>query len=326
MLADLRSHLAEKLAVVERSGVEESVHFGHACVVDRGGDIVLAVGDPDAEVLARSTLKPLQALAAIGAGAELDAVQTAVAAGSHTGEQRHQALAAQILSRHKIPVTALKCPADWPEDEPTRHAMIRRRQGKSRLAMNCSGKHAAMLAASSRMGWDLDSYLDPGHPMQARIFKLVEDLAGQAAAAKAVDGCGAPTVALSVRGLAVMAVAIACDSTVGEAMLKHPWAVGGAGHINTAVMRATPGLIAKGGAEGVLVMALTSGLGVAVKIIDGSPRASTLVALELLRSVGIDVEDALAGARAPVAGGSHPVGAIRATPQLRSTKSTGAGR
>ncbi len=68
--------------------------------------------------------------------------------------------------------------------------------------MNCSGKHAAMLATCVAAGWPTASYTDPGHPLQAQIRQAVERLAGEPVAAIGVDGCGAPLFAISLTGLA----------------------------------------------------------------------------------------------------------------------------
>ncbi|GAA2901233.1 asparaginase [Streptosporangium fragile] len=311
------------LAEVVRSGFVESVHFGSAVALAPDGTVAVARGRADAPVLPRSSAKPFQALACLLAGADLRGPRLAIAAGSHTGEDRHVRLVAEMLAEAGLGFDALGCPADWPEDEATRHALIRDGRAASPERMNCSGKHAAMLAAAVASGWETGSYLDADHPVQRRVGAVVEELSGEKAAHVAVDGCGAPLFGLSLTGLAravrelVVAEPGTAPRAVADAMREHPEYVGGTGHVNTSLMRALPGAVAKGGAEGVLVVALATGHAAAVKVIDGSPRATTAIALAVLRAAGGDVTAAADFARVPVLGGGVPVGEIHAVEEER---------
>ncbi|MDP9867062.1 MULTISPECIES: asparaginase [Streptosporangium] len=304
------------LAEVVRSGFSESVHFGSAVGLAPDGGTAVARGLVGAPVLPRSSAKPFQALACLLSGADLHGPRLAIAAGSHTGEDFHVRLVAEMLGEAGLGFEALGCPTDWPEDESTRHGLIREGLAASRERMNCSGKHAAMLTASVASGWAVDSYLDPDHPVQRRVRSVVEELSGEETAHVAVDGCGAPLFGLSLTGLAraVQALVLTAPGTapraVADAMREYPEYVGGTGHVNTSLMRALPGAVAKGGAEGVLVVALASGHAAAVKVIDGSPRATTAIALATLRAAGGDVSTAGEFASVPVLGGGVPVGEI----------------
>ncbi|GAA2389855.1 asparaginase [Nonomuraea africana] len=306
------------LAEVVRSGFVESVHYGSAVGLAPDARTEVALGPVDAPVLPRSSAKPFQALACLVAGAALPGPRLAIAAGSHTGEDFHVRLVADLLEEYGLGPGALRCPEDWPEDEATRHRLIREGLGRTPERMNCSGKHAAMLAAAVANGWDVASYLDPDHPLQRQVRAVVEELSGEKAAAVAVDGCGAPLFGLSLTGLAraVQALVLAAPGSaprqVADAMREHPEYVGGTGHQNTELMRALPGAVVKGGAEGVLVAALESGHTVAVKVIDGSPRATTAIALSVLRRMGRDVSGADAFSSVQVLGGGVPVGEIHA--------------
>ncbi|GAA4210407.1 asparaginase [Streptosporangium oxazolinicum] len=306
------------LAEVVRSGFVESVHFGSAVALAPDGTVAVARGAVDAPVLPRSSAKPFQALACLLSGADLRGPALAIAAGSHTGQDFHVRLVADMLAGAGLGFEDLRCPADWPEDEATRHMLIRAGLTASRERMNCSGKHAAMLAASAVSGWETASYLDSGHPLQLRVRAVTEELSGEKTAHVAVDGCGAPLFGLSLAGLAraVRALVVAEPGTpqraVADAMREHPEYVGGTGHVNTSLMRALPGAVAKGGAEGVLVVALATGHAAAVKVIDGSPRATSAIALAALRAAGGDVAPAAGFASVPVLGGGLPVGEIHA--------------
>lgn len=310
-----KSPLVE-LAAVRRSGLIESRHFGSLIALNPDGQVVLALGDPDAEILPRSTVKPLQALACLTAGAPLVGAEIAIASGSHTGEDEHVRVVRGILQKAGLDESALGCPADRPENEATFEQMIRSGEPRSAIRMNCSGKHAAMLLTCAVNDWSTDDYLDPAHPLQQHIAKTMASLTGVALTHTAVDGCGAPLFATSVHGIAtafqrlVLADADEPAGHVAAAMREFPFYVGGSGQANTELMRALPGVLAKGGAEGVIGVAAADGSAVSMKIIDGSPRATTLIALRVLDFVGVSVTAAQALAEVPVLGGGQRVGEI----------------
>ena len=308
-----------ELATVVRSGFVESRHFGVAVAVDPGGEVVFAAGDVEAVLLPRSTAKPLQAVGCIVAGAELSDEETAIAAGSHTGEDRHVALVDGMLKAAGLDREALGCPPDRAQDEPTLFRLIAEGIGPEKVRMNCSGKHAAMLKAMVAHGDDPKDYLDPRSPVQRVIAAEIERLTESSTGIVTVDGCGAPLLGMPLRGLALafshLATADAgtADNRVAEAMRRYPELVGGKGHQNSEVMRLLPGVIAKGGAEGVIGMATPDGHAVAVKVIDGNPRATTALGLTLLEKCGYDVSPADELRALPVLGGGKPVGHITLT-------------
>ena len=181
--------------------------------------------------------------------------------------------------------------------------------------MNCSGKHAAMLATCVARGEPTEGYLDPAHPVQAAITATLERLAGEPVQHVAVDGCGAPQHALTLRGLARAFAAVAtgdgaCRRTAA-AMTARPDLVGGTGREVTDVMAGVPGLVAKDGAEGVFAAALPDGAAVAVKVADGAGRAAVPLLVAGLRALGVDAEVLDRLARPPVLGGGRPVGELR---------------
>lgn len=292
------------LAEVTRSGFVESVHHGSVIGLHPDGSVGVAAGDVSAPVLPRSCMKPFQALACLSAGAPLAGPALAIAAGSHTGENRHVELVMQLLGG--LPVGLLRCPASWPEDEETRQRLTE----PSRVRMNCSGKHAAMLAACVAARWPTQTYLEPTHPLQQLVLRTLAQLAHEPVAHTAVDGCGAPVFAVSLHGLA-RAVQELVRTPVADAMRRFPEYVGGTGHINTVVMQLLPGVVAKGGAEGVLVLGTAAGHAVAVKVADGNPRATTAIALTALSALGFDVSPAKEHLSVPVLGGGQVVGEVR---------------
>jgi L-asparaginase II len=307
--------LAE-LAVVIRSGLIESRHFGSLAAVDPSGATVLELGIPDAVVLPRSTVKPLQALACLTAGAPLSGPELAIAAGSHTGEDEHVRVVREILDRAGLDESALGCPVDRPEDEATFERLIAAGEPRARIRMNCSGKHAAMLLACAVNGWSTHDYLDTDHPLQQHVRATMAELTGVPVSHDAIDGCGAPLFGTTVRGVAqafralVQADPSSPAGQVAAAMREHPFYVGGSGHQNSTLMETVPGALAKGGAEGVIGVAAADGTAVSMKIVDGSPRATTLLALRVLEALGTDVSGATALTELPVLGGGNPVGSI----------------
>ncbi|PRX95721.1 asparaginase [Allonocardiopsis opalescens] len=305
------------LAEVVRDGFVESIHYGSLIALAPDGSVARSRGPVDAPMLPRSSVKPVQALASLRAGARLDGPALAIATGSHRGEDFHVQMAEEVLASAKLDAGALQCPPSWPGDPDTRTALLRSGAGPARIRMNCSGKHAGMLAACVAAGWPTESYREPGHPLQRLVRATLEEFAGERVAHTTVDGCGAPLFGISLAGLArsvqalVLAAPGSLENRVVSAMRAHPEYVGGSRDPNTALMRALPGVVAKGGAEGVLVVATAQGHTVAVKAIDGQHRGNAVAALAALARLGVDVAPAAEVARVPVLGGGEPVGAVR---------------
>lgn len=308
-----------ELALVERSGFIESRHFGSLLALAADGSTAMRLGTPQDHVLPRSTYKPLQALGVLNAGLDLSDEQLAVAIGSHVGSERHLEAVRSILDRYGLDESLLACPPDYPEDSGAREQMIRGGLGKQPICMNCSGKHAAMLAAAKVNGWPLDSYLEPQHPLQQLIRETIERTSLIAVSTVAVDGCGAALFSTSVGGIARSFQALAQapvgsnERRVAEAMRGYPFFVQGEGQLNTLVMQTFAGSIAKGGAEGVFGMATADGASVGIKVIDGGLRATTVIAIGALESIGALPSGSLAEHQelaAPVFGGGKQVGLI----------------
>ncbi|MCA1711225.1 MAG: asparaginase [Actinobacteria bacterium] len=301
------------LAEVIRSGYVEGSHTGSVIALDADGHPVLALGDVDRPVFPRSSNKPLQAVGLLAQGWQPeDPRQLALATASHSGEEGHLDVVREMLAAAGLDEDALGCPRMLPLNEAAAHALLARGEQASRLTMNCSGKHAAMLAAAVVNGQPTQSYLDSTHPVQVRLYRTLEELAGERIEHVAVDGCGAPQHALSLHGLARAFAGL--QREVADAMRENPWHVGGTGRDVTQLMEQVPGLVAKDGAEGVYAVALADGSAVALKIEDGAARARTPVLVAALRRLGVEGLDELA--TTPVLGGGVAVGEVRVTPLL----------
>ncbi|HEX3790901.1 MAG TPA: asparaginase [Pseudonocardiaceae bacterium] len=307
----------EVVAEVWRGGVVESVHHGSVIALDATGGTAFSVGQPDRLTFPRSSIKPVQALAMLRAGLDLDGELLALACASHSGEDFHVEGVRRILAGAGLTETQLQCTADRPIGPRAHDAHIAAGLAPSPLYMNCSGKHAAMLATCVHNGWPVDTYRDPAHPLQQAVAATIAELAGEPIAATTVDGCGAPLFGISLTGLARAFRALATapadqpEHRIGTAMSTHPDWVGGTGRDVTALMRLVPGAVAKDGAEGVYAIALPDRRAVAVKIGDGSGRARAVVLVAALRRLGVE-DDLTSLAEVPVLGHGEPVGAVRA--------------
>jgi L-asparaginase II len=292
---------------VHRGPRVESVHHVAACVCDPDGTVVLKVGTVETPVYLRSSAKPFIAAAAVRAGVlerfGFGERELAVMCASHNGEPGHTELVASMLARIGATVGDLRCGAHPPQYGPAARALAERGEAPSPLHHNCSGKHAGILALATVLGAPLEGYLDPAHPAQRAILALCERVSDDEFGPDrlGVDGCGIPVYATSLRKAATSFARFATlerlddgDATalarVASAMGSQPWYVAGTERFDTDLMRATGGrIVGKAGAEGVHCDALLdAGLGVALKVLDGTGRAvapATLAVLEALRAL-----------------------------------------
>ena len=301
----------EVLAEYVRDGIVESKHFGHLIALDKDGKRVLTKGDPNAFIYPRSAIKSIQASAMVRKGLVQEVRHLALICASHSGSKAHQDGALEILRGAGLTENALQCIADrplglqerkeWGDKEPTR------------LAMNCSGKHAGMLATCVANNWPIENYLSPAHPLQLAIKEEFESLAGEKISKISVDGCGAPLFLISMQGLAnaFHKLAISNDPVhkqVVAACLAFPELVAGIGRSDTELMKAVPGLFLKIGAEGVQAAFLPDGRTVVFKVSDGSERAHQVILQSAFEKLGAKFEVK----RPEVLGGGKVIGEIRA--------------
>ncbi|WP_433722603.1 asparaginase [Actinoplanes sp. CA-051413] len=306
------------LAEVVRSGFVESVHHGSVVVLDADGATIAAAGDVTNPFFPRSSNKPLQTVGMLRAGLRTaDPADLALISGSHFGESFHVARVRQILATAGLDESALRCPPSLPLSEDERDIVLRDGGGASPVLMNCSGKHAGMLATCVVNGWSLADYRDAKHPLQVALAAAVSDLAGEPIAATGIDGCGAPVFAVSLTALArgfqrlVDAPPTSFERLVADTMRADPELVAGTGQDDTRLMHGVPGLLAKGGAEGVVAVAV-EGLGaVAIKVADGAMRARMPVLVSALRRLGVSAPVLDELETVPVLGGGVKVGEVR---------------
>jgi len=312
------------VAEIVRSGFVEGHHYGSVVALAGDGSVDWSVGDVGSAILPRSCNKPLQAVGMLRAGLDLDGELLALASASHSGEPFHLDGVRRILAGAGLGEDALQTPVDYPLDDEAREECIRGGGVRSSIAMNCSGKHSAMLATCVANGWDTATYLDADHPLQVAIAATFAELTGEPVEVVAVDGCGAPLLSASLVGLAraFRDLATAQDGPekrVADAVRAHPEFTSGSRRDEAALLRAVPGAIGKAGAESCYVVALADGRAVALKTDDGAPRVRPVLMAAALERLGVPGEsgvDAAAVRRTGellLLGGGRPVGGIRAT-------------
>jgi L-asparaginase II len=300
------------LAEYIRDGVVESEHRGFLAALNSDGSIFKSLGDVETKIFPRSTIKCAQASAMVRSGFDLEPRLLALAQSSHSGGQMHMDGAREILASVGLNESALQCALDRPLGDAERRAWGEK--PPTQIAMNCSGKHSAMLATSVKNGWPIENYLEASHPLQLAIRSELEELAGEKISLTSTDGCGAPLFLLSLIGLAraVREITISTDPVhqrVMSAARAFPEMVGGIGRHNTEMMQQVPGLFMKDGAEAVNVCSLIDGRTFVFKVSDGSLRAFRTIVHACLKEFGIDT--ALTPEK--VMGGTRVIGTIRAT-------------
>lgn len=279
----------EILLEVIRNEMVESVHSGHLLITDSSGKSILELGDLDSLIYPRSAVKSIQASAMVRAGLKLTPKQLAIVCASHAGSTEHLATVSSILAGVGLAESALKNTPDKPLGSAERMAWGDK--PATSLAGNCSGKHAGMLATCVANGWNIEDYKSPTHPLQILIRQEFQLLTGAEISKVAVDGCGAPLFALSLRDLsqAIRKITISKDPVhqeVVNACRNNPIMVSGIGRLPTLLMEKIPGLFTKDGAEGVMVISLPAGETIVWKMSDGSQRGATALALATLSHFG----------------------------------------
>ena len=307
---------AVPLAGYTRSGLLEGVFFGHAVTLNADGSIDRSWGSTTDVFFPRSANKIAQATAMHRLGLNVPTHLQALTAASHSGEDFHIAGVREILNSVGLTPAKLQTPPDFPLDRVERDACIARAEDPAPILMNCSGKHAGMLATCVINDWDTDNYLNVDHPLQIAITSELESMAGETVTVTGTDGCGAPVLGLTMPALAriahtaVLAQPAEPARVVADAMRAHPDYVGGTRRDVTHFMQRVPGLLAKDGAEGVYVAAFDDGRAIALKMEDGSDRGRNAAMAGILVSMGVAsnvVEDYL---NQPLLGDGQPVGSV----------------
>lgn len=308
MTGDFRG---EVLAELTRNGLVESIHTGHLIMLNADGSVYKTKGSVDMPIFPRSSVKCMQASAMVRNGLKLEPRLLALVEASHSGATMHQEGVLEILASVGLSESDLQCAFDKPLGDAERIAWGEK--AATRLAMNCSGKHAGMLATCVANGWDIKTYLNADHPLQVAVLAEIESLAGAKVSNKTFDGCGAPLFALTTRELAnaIRNITVSKDPVHVEVMnaaRAHPEMVAGQGRLTTRTMKSVPGLFMKEGAEAVEVASMSDGRTLVFKISDGSWRAFGAIMHAVLLEWGITTKEE----EFNVYGGANIVGGMRA--------------
>ncbi len=269
-------------ATLIRGSKIESIHKIHAVISDKKGRVLMCAGNPEYKSFIRSALKPFQAIPFVSSGAASKinnaAKSIALACGSHGGTQLHSREAFKILWEYDIDINNLKCP----------------KKRTSPLEHNCSGKHAAFLATCKKLNWPLESYLKGDHPLQKEIFRIVSELLeipiSEINAER--DDCGAPTLYLKLIEMSKLYSLLSSSENaeleqISRAITTNPLMISDNNKFDTEIIKASHGqVIGKSGAEGIQCLCkVNEGIGIALKVEDGSKRAKHAVSLHLLKQL-----------------------------------------
>jgi L-asparaginase II len=293
------------LVEVTRGSHVESIHYGSVAVVNCNGDVLYRAGDPDFLTFTRSTLKPFQALPFVQSGGPaqfgLNAKEVALLCASHSGEPMHIDAVQSMLSKAGCTEHQLRCGCHAPLYFAATGQSVPSGKSYNQLYNNCSGKHAGFLAYCVQHELSLANYLDPGHPLQRAIRTNVASIVNmpEEDLKLGIDGCSAPNYAMPLSRLALAYARLAqagsdsgATNALGvlyDAMTMHPEMVSGTKRMDLALMQTTPvDWVAKGGAEGVQAIGVRSaGLGIAIKVADGSKRGLETAIVAVLQQLGL---------------------------------------
>ena len=309
------------IAQVWRGGYVECLHHGAVVVTSPGGSVRFAAGDTILQILPRSSLKPLQAVAMLRHGLDVEGADLAIVGASHSGEPFHLESVRRVLDGAGLSPADLQTTPGLPLDPAAQAAWLASGHGREPLAHNCSGKHAGMLRTCARAGWPIATYLDPDHPLQLACRDTVAELAGEPVGEPVVDGCGAPAFAVSLTGLArafgrLAAAGTGPERLVADAFRAHPEYASGTRRDEVVLHREVPGLVTKVGAEGCFAVGLPDGTGVAVKAGDGHHRAAVAAVVAALVALGHDTPALRDLDPEPVLGHGRPAGRVLADPEF----------
>jgi L-asparaginase II len=284
-----------------RGEIIENRHRGAIAVCDPKGRLVHSWGEIDSLVYPRSAIKPLQALPLVESGAadhfQLSDAELALACSSHSAEPEHTDTIRNWLGRIELDEDALECGAHSPSDIKTAESLLINHIAPGRIHNNCSGKHTGMLTISRFLAEETRGYIEREHPAQQRWFDVLGEMADMDMRALpwSRDGCGIPVIAMPLKAIATAFARIAVPDDlpatrgssidgITTAIASNPFMVAGTGRLCTQIMELTGRrVIVKTGADGVYTAALKDqGLGVALKIDDGTGAAAEVAILAVL--------------------------------------------
>ena len=269
---------------LKRGSSIESFHKVHAVICDTKGRVLMKAGNTNYLTFIRSSLKPFQAIPFVSSGA-CDYINCgdkglAIACGSHSGSTTHAREVFKILWNSELEVSNLKCPIP--------------KSKESKLEHNCSGKHAAFLATCKKLNWPLENYLDSNHQIQIEINRRISEMLGipSEELVSSIDNCGAPTLSMTTSQMALLYAHLGSSNNaelekISRAMLMYPEFIADTGRFDTELIKRSHGqVISKGGSEGIQCLSrIGEGIGLAIKVEDGSKRAKYAAAIHVIKQL-----------------------------------------
>jgi L-asparaginase II len=287
----------------------ESSHVVHIAVVTAKGGLLAYYGNPFRLTFARSSMKPFQAIPAVESNAletyGISKKELALFCASHSGEPYHRKSVADVLNKINLQESDLQCGTHVPRDTESYKELIKSGGELTPFYSNCSGKHSGMLTGCVMQNMDTASYREISHPYQQQILHVIADVAqyDRDKIAISVDGCGVPVHRVPLYNLALAFARLSKPQNweggsdkrkssldqIRDAMMTHPEMVAGTNRFDTDLMAAfDQRIVAKGGAEGVHCFGVReTGIGVALKVVDGNGRATSVASMEILKQLTI---------------------------------------
>lgn len=294
------------LTTESRGPMIENRHYGLICVTDENG-VVAHVGDPETVVYYRSSSKPIQALPLFVMGLDkkygLSDIECAIMAGSNAGEPECAAVVESLMEKAGVREEELVLGARYPDHPGAKEAAIRRGDAPRKIWHGCAPKHVAAMLTQRELTGSVRGYHLPNGAAQRLIRHTMaffsetpwEDIR------IGIDGCGVPVFGVPAQKIAKAYLRLARPETIAEPsyaaavvrvtelMRRYPTMIRGNRYLCT-LLNTFPNVVAKGGASGVYAFGLRKeGLGVALKIEDGTETSWQVVVREILRQISPEI-------------------------------------
>lgn len=266
-----------------RDGLLEELHDGFWALSSSEN-----LNDSEQPYYLRSCAKPLQATLVIDNHVELDEEELALICGSHAGEDCHINIARNLLNKYDIDENYLKCGIHAPLSRTMQDKMLMRGEKPSAIHNNCSGKHIGFLILCKKLGWDLQTYNEPTHPLQVAIKNKVNNLCEVSKDyPMTTDGCGVPILSMPLKNMVKGFENLYDYPQIISAIKNNPYIFGGENRTDTEIIEKTENLIAKVGAGGLcIVLNYKEKIAFALKINDCSYEARRIAIFEIINKLG----------------------------------------
>jgi len=292
----------EPLVYEYRGKLLDLIYNGYLTIVDENSRVIYSAGNPNTVAFYRSSSKPIQALPVIKYGLDkkygLTDEETVIFAGSHVGEPFHVAALESIMKKAGLTEDMLIMKPTAPTCVESNELRISQGLPPRKIYHNCSGKHTALMLIQRELGGNVRDYWKPESPAQHEVIRTIKTISETDSVDVAIDGCGVPVFAVSMRNIAAAFKNLACIDTIKDDPLRnaaasfipriheYPHMMRGTGYL-CSLLNNDPNIIAKGGANGIYGFGLKKErLGISFKLVDGTEHTWPLIVLTILREFG----------------------------------------